>query len=369
MLKKIGVFLIALLLFACGKEKEAETIKIVVAGPLTGDNAEYGLGFKNAAELKIKEYNDQGGILGKKIELEVYDDKGVGEEAAAISQKIVSDSSVVAVVGHFSSGVSMVAAPTYNENKIIQISPSASHPDYTSLGKYIYRNNTVINIEANEGVKLAVEELNKKKVGLLSIRTDWGASTAKITKDILKNYDVELVGHEEVIDGSDDYLSNITKLNQSGAEVVIVAGMYNTLAPFARQYKSINKNIEFVGFSNAYSDQLLELGGEAVENTHFPTIFFHGSNDENIRKFVNDYKTTYKAVPSSLTAQAYDSVGIVLEAVKNANSLDKEKIRESVQKINYKGVTGVTKFDEKGDAIKEFVYAKVENGKFVQINK
>lgn len=367
MLKKLGIFIATLTLLACNTDKKPETIKIVVAGPLTGDNAEYGVGFKNAVELKVGEYNKKGGLLGKKIEVQTFDDKGAGEEAAAIAQKIVSDSSVVAVIGHFSSGVCMVAAPTYEENKIIEISPSASHPDYTSLGNYIFRNNTVINIEAKEGVKLAIENLNKKKIGILSIRTDWGTSTAKITKEIVKELGGEVVGHEEVIEGSDDYLSNITKLNEAGAEVIIVAGMYNTLAPFARQYKSINSNIEFVGFSNAYSDQLIQLGGQAVENTHFPTIFFHEAEDENVQNFVTTYKEKYKTLPSSLTAQAYDSAGIILEAINNGQSLDKEKVRDEVAKINYQGVTGNTKFDEKGDAIKEFVKAKVENGKFIQI--
>lgn len=368
-LKKTLVVLTTLLtvigLTGCG-EKERENVKIVVAGPLTGDNAEYGNGFKNAVELKINEYNKQGGILGKKITLETYDDKNTGEEGATIAQKISSDKDVIAVIGHFSSGVSMVAAPTYDENKIIQISPSASHPDYASLGKFIFRNNTVINIEAEEGVKLATQVLNKKKVGLLSIRTDWGTSTAAITKDLLKQYGATLVGHEEVVEGSDDYLPNVTKLNDAGAEVVIVAGMYNTLAPFARQYKSINPNIEFVGFSNAYSNQLLELGGEAVENVHFPTIFFHESEKENIKKFVEEYKNAYDSLPNSLTAQAYDSVGIVLEAIKAANSLDAEKVRNEVAKIDYEGVTGETKFDSDGNAVKNFVYVKVKDGKFVE---
>lgn len=357
------------LVFALGgcKGNDKEVVKIAVAGPLTGDNAEYGNGFKNAAELKIKEYNENGGILGKKIVLETYDDKNTGEEGATIAQKICSDKDIVAVIGHFSSGVSMVGAPTYDEQGVIQISPSASHPDYASLGKYVFRNNTVINIEAEEGVKLATQVLNKKKVGLLSIRTDWGTKTAEITKDLIKKYGAELVGHEEVVEGSDDYLPNITKLNDAGAEVVIVAGMYNTLAPFARQYKNINPNIEFVGFSNAYSNQLLELGGKAVENVHFPTIFFHESDKENIKKFVKDYEDAYNSLPNSLTAQAYDSTGIVLEAIKAGNSLKSEKIRENVQNINYKGVTGETKFDENGNAIKHFVYVKVENGKFVEV--
>lgn len=370
-MKRIVKFLLILIVIlgtsiGCGK-KENEKIKIAVVGSLTGDNAEYGIGFKNASELKVEEYDKNGGILGKEIELISFDDKNSGEEGATIAQKIASDKDILAVIGHFSSGVSMVAAPTYDENKIVEISPSASHPDYTSLGDYIFRNNTVINIEAEEGVKLATQELGKKKIGLLSIRTDWGTSTAKITKDLINKYGATLVAHEEVVEGSDDYLPNITKLNNAGAEVIIVAGMYNTLAPFARQYRGINPNIEFVGFSNAYSNQLLELGGKAVENVHFPTIFFHESNDENVKKFVEQYKAKYNSLPNSLTAQAYDSVGIILEAIKNANKLDKKEIREKVQNTDYSGVTGKTKFDKKGDAVKSFVHVKVKDGKFVEI--
>ena len=96
---------------------------------MTGDNSEYGIGFSNAAKLMAGQWNAKGGVLGKQIEIVPYDDKNTSEEAATIAQKIVSDGDISGVIGHFSSGVCMTAAPIYDENGIVEISPSASHPD------------------------------------------------------------------------------------------------------------------------------------------------------------------------------------------------------------------------------------------------
>lgn len=345
-------------------------VKIAVAGPMTGDNAEYGKGFKNAVEMKVKEWNDNGGVLGKKIEVVAYDDKNSGEEAASIAQKIVSDKDIVGVVGHFASGVCMAAAPTYQENKYIEISPSASHPDYSGIGDYIFRNNTVIKVEAAVGLDIAVNDLKKKNVGIISIKTDWGTSTAKIVKELIaeKSADgVKMVAHEEVVEGSDDYSPSITKLKAAGADVVICVGMYSLVAPVARQYKQVDPNISIVGFSNAYSQQLIKLGGTAVEGVRFPIIFFSGSTDPIVKKYVDAYTTQFGSAPSSLTSQAYDSAGILLEAIKAAGSTDRTKVKEQLYKIEYKGVTGATKFDARGDAQKTFTKAMVKDGQFVEV--
>lgn len=299
-----------------GKEQAqtqgSESIKIAVVGPLTGDNAEYGLGFVQAAEMKAEEFNKSGGVLGKKIVIEKFDDKNSPEEGVSVANKIVSAKDIKAVIGHFASGVCMAAAPLYNENKILEISPSASHPDYSSIGEYIIRNNTIINKEAAASIDIAVDKFNKKRVGIISIKTDWGVSTAAIVKQLIeKRKDgSKVVAHEEVIEGSDDYRPAITKLKEAGTEVVIAVGMYNLLAPVAKQYKEVDPDIKLVGFSNAYSQYLLELGGKSVEGVAFPVIFFSKSNEENIKTFVHDFKEKYGNEPSALTAQAYDSVGV-----------------------------------------------------------
>lgn len=223
-----------------GSDASGEVIKIAVAAPMTGDNAEYGIGFTNAAQLMADDWNKNGGVLGKQIEIVPYDDKNSSEEAATIAQKIVSGGDIAGVIGHFASGVCLTAAPIYQENKIIEISPSASHPDYSGVGDFIFRNNTVISSEAAASIDIAVNDLGKKNIGIISIKTDWGTNTSQVIKDLvagMSGQGVQIVAHEEVVEGSDDYSPAITKLNEAGAEVVICAGMYNLVAPVAKQYK------------------------------------------------------------------------------------------------------------------------------------
>lgn len=352
--------------------KTSGVIKIAVAAPMTGDNAEYGKGFTNAANMKAEEWNTNGGVLGKKIEIVPFDDKNSGEEAASIAQKIISDKDIIGVIGHFASGVCMAAAPTYQDNQMIEISPSASHPDYSGIGDYIFRNNTVINVEAAAGLDIAINDLGKKNIGIISIKTDWGTKTSAIVKELITakaDSGAKVVAHEEVMEGSDDYSPAITKLNSAGADVVICVGMYNLVAPVAKQYKRVDPDIEIVGFSNSYSQQLLDLGGSAVEGIRFPVIFFSGSEEPKIKNYVEAYKTKFGSVPSALTSQAYDSVGMLLESIKAAGTTDHKKVRDALAAIKYDGVTGNTVFNEKRDVQKAFVKVTVKDGKFVEIKQ
>ena len=350
--------------------EESDVVKIAVVGPMTGDNAEYGKGFLNATTLMVDEWNANGGVLGKQIEIVEYDDKNSSEEAASISQKIVSEGDISAVIGHFSSGVCMTAAPTYQENKIIEISPTASHPDYSSIGDYIFRNNTVIDVEAAASVDIAINDLGHKNIGIISIKTDWGTSTSQVVNEIIETdyKDATVVAHEEVMEGSDDYSPAITKLNEAGADVVICVGMYNLVAPVATQYKQINEDIDIIGFSNSYSQQLIELGGESVEGVRFPVIFFSESQEPQIKNYIDKYEETFGSAPSALTSQAYDSAGMILEAIKQAGTTESEALRNKLNEIEYPGVTGSTKFNENGDVEKDFIKVVVQDGKFVQLD-
>lgn len=352
-------------------EASGDTIEIAVAGPMTGDNSEYGIGFTNAAELMAEEWNAKGGVLGKQITIVPYDDKNTSEEATTIAQKIVADKKAVGVIGHFASGVCMTAAPIYQENKVIEISPSSSHPDYSGIGDYIFRNNTVISKEGAASIDIAVNDLGKKNIGIISIMTDWGTNTSQIIKQLIEEdaaSGAKVVAHEEVMEGSDDYTPAITKLNEAGADVVICCGMYNLVAPVAKQYKQINPDIAVVGFSNAYSQQLIELGGEAVEDVCFPVIFFSESEDPNVKSYVETYTEKFGAAPSALTSQAYDSVGMLLTAIEEAGTTDSEAVKNKLYEIDYPGVTGDTKFDETGDVDKEFVKVTIKDGKFVKMD-
>ncbi len=341
-------------------------IKIAVAFPMTGDQAEYGQSFLLAAQIKVDEWNAKGGVLDREIELVSYDDKNSSEEAATIAQKIVSTPEIVGVLGHFSSGVSMVAAPIYEENQVIEISNTASHPDYSSIGDYIFRNNAVISNEFEVIESLLTEDLKLSKVGIVAIKTDWGTTAGAIAADMIGNNEaLTLVGHEEVVEGSDDYSLVIAKLKDAGAEAVISVGMYALLAPLARQYKAVDPDIQILGLSNAYAQQLIELGGEATEGIIFPVSFYSDSENPEIKRFVDAYVDSFGSEPSALAAQAYDSIGILLEAIKVNGNLDRPSLRDTLNNITYPGITGETKFDEKGDATKNYAKLIVRDGNFV----
>lgn len=369
----ITTVLLIVALTACqtkSTKTNGDTIKIAVALPMTGDNAEYGKSFLLAAQIKVDEWNKEGGVLGKDIEIVSYDDKNSGEEAASIAQKIVSEKDIVGVLGHFSSGVSMVAAPIYQENKLIQISNCASHPDYSSIGDYIFRNNSVISSEIGVITDIIANDLKLKNVGVIAIKTDWGSTAGSIADQMVDEHpELTLVAHEDVLESSDDYSPAIAKLKEAGADAVITIGMYPLIAPVAKQYKAVDKDIQILGLSNAYAQQLIELAGEDAEGILFPVSFYADSDNDEIKSFVDAYKKDFGSEPSALAAQAYDSIGMLLEAIKQNGSVEKESLRDTLNTITYPGITGDTKFDDIGDATKSYTKLIVKDGVFTRYDK
>ena len=188
-------------------------------------------------------------MLGREIVIVPFDDRNSAEEAASIAQRIVSDGNFAGVLGHFSSGVAMTAAPIYNENQIVNISPSAGHPEFTNIGEFIFRNNTLTTDQAAEMVDIAVNYLGLVNIGILNILTEWGTTASNAFISVIEGMDgVNLVAHEEVMEGSNDFSPSITNLQAAGADVILTAAMYSTLAPFARQYRQVQPDIEIVAF-------------------------------------------------------------------------------------------------------------------------
>jgi branched-chain amino acid transport system substrate-binding protein len=348
-------------------KKDDMVVKIAVAAPMTGDHAEYGISYFESAKLMAAKWNENGGAGGYTIEIVQFDDKSSGEEAATIAERLVEDMSVVGVIGSYTSGTIMAATPTYQDNGLCVISPSASHPDYSKHGNYIFRNNTVISVEGATSIECAEDNLNSKKIGILYIKTDWGAATNQIMQELIAKTSMELVRVEECIDGSDDYSTPIANFENAGCDTILVVGMHNTFVPFARQYRGVNPDIQFVAFANLYNQQVIDLGGEAVEGTYFPVAYFNESDDPKVIEYRDGFIEAVGKSPSSLAAQAYDAAGIYCEAIAAVGN-DRAAIRDYIANISYEGVGGMIQFDEVGDAQKTFMKIVIRDGKFVLVD-
>lgn len=368
-MKKIFALVLTLaLMLSCCAFAEG-TIKIAVAGPMTGDNAEYGIGFANAAKLMASQWNEEkGGVtVGDetyKIEIVEFDDKSDSDEAAIIAENIVSDEDIWGVIGHFASGICMVAAPTYQDAEYINISPTSSHADYSSIGDYIFRNNTVITVETRTGAEMAINDLGGKAIGVLSIDSEWGQSAGNAMEENIADLGGNFVLRQEVSTEAVDFATEIANFKEAGCDVIMVAGMYGTLAPFAVACKNSDFDVKLVGCSNAYTENLITIAGDAANGIYAPVAFFAGNPDERIQAYVKAYTDAYGSAPSALTTQAYDSVGILLEAMERAGELDREAIKDEMYNTEYDGMSGYTTFDEIGDAQKVFVKIMVKDGAF-----
>ena len=340
------------------------TIRIAFVGPQTGDNAEHGQQMKAAIQVAIQQWNDKGGILGKTIVLDDYDDKNDSQEAGTIAEKIVSNDEYVAVIGHFSSGVAMTAAEIYQEAGIPLINGSAAHTDYSSIGDCIFRNNAMYTVDASSALQI-MEHFGYTKFASIQPNSDAGVSINACLDTYLEDYgsalNVEKVAVELYEDGTVDFSAAINKCHEAGTEIVYTTAPYSIVAPLLKQYKAINPDIKFILSSGAFSQEFLDLAGEDANGVYVPNSFFYESSREATQQFTAAFNAHYGSNPSTFAAQCYDAANMIFLAIEAGQSDARADIVENLYKVEFDGASGKIVFDEIGDVPKQQVCLTVEN--------
>jgi branched-chain amino acid transport system substrate-binding protein len=161
-------------------------VKIGLSAPLTGDWAEYGNDFKRSVTLVIDKVNQEGGINGKKLELAIADNRGDAKESVLIAEKFVADPAIIAQIGDFSSSSTIAAAPVYEQAKMVQISPTVSHQDWTKKGEFMFRVVATQGYEGPYNARWAVNDLKKKEIATIYINNDWGVDANHDPPELLQ---------------------------------------------------------------------------------------------------------------------------------------------------------------------------------------
>ncbi|MBC2858547.1 ABC transporter substrate-binding protein [Stappia sp. 28M-7] len=336
--------------------------------PLTGNTAQYGQDFKTAAEIALKDFNASG-KLKVPVEIIFEDSRSDAKEGVAIARKFVDDSRIVAALGDFTSTVSMAAAQVYKRAEMAQLSQTASHPDFAKISEWQFRN---ITTQAQEGVYNAdwMNEQGLKKIAVIAEQTDWGQSVVKDFAEKVKANGGEVVFTEFFNRGLPDFRSIITKIERAKPDAIYTGFFYEDGAQFLKQMKQLNVETPVYSTSAAYNQKLVELAGPAAEGLFLTVTFLPNSENENVKTFVDEWKAARDgAEPGQFPAQAYDAVNIMLEAVARAYpDVSRQNVRDELAKTkDFPGVTGVTSFDENGEALKQLTKATVTDGQFVPL--
>lgn len=357
--------LLSFLIVSFGCKTKEETIRIGAAAPLTGSIAKMGNDFKNGITIAIQEWNDKGGIKGKKIELLIEDDANDPKQAVAVANKLVN-SGVVAVIGHFTSSCSMAASEVYHKANMPVINASSTNPLLTQRGhKNIFRICGRDDLQGMVASQFVETQLKAKKIAIIHDKTTYGQGLADEFRKNIKP-PAEVVYYGGITQGDKDFKSVLTKIKSLNPEVLYFGGIYPEGGLIARQSRELGINASFIS-GDALSDvKFIEIAGERSAEGSYITFSPDITKADQAKEFLDKYKSKY-GEPGPYSVYAYDATNIILKAIHDSNDTKASSIIDTIRKSNFTGVLSNYKFDEKGDVTHmPYVVWKITGGKYIE---
>ena len=332
---------------------------------LTGTTATFGQSTHHGLSMAVEDVNNAGGVLDKKIKLITEDTQSKPEEAAIAVTKLIARDNVRAIIGEVASSRSLAAAPICQSNRIPMVSPASTNPEVTKKGDFIFRVCFIDPFQGEVIAKFLFNSLNLRKAAILKdVRNDYSIGLAQFFEQNFRALGGEVVATQAYSEGDADFKAQLTALKTAAPEVVVVPGYYTEAALIVKQARELNMNMPFVGGDGWDSGKLLEIGGQALENTFFSTGFSADDTSAAVQKFVSRYRSLYRETPDLNAALAYDAGHILFDAIRRAGSLDGAAIRDALAATRgFPGVTGVITIDEQRNARKPAVIIAVKDGK------
>jgi len=370
MSKIIKGLLLAVLawMLAVGGAGAAGTVKIGLMAPLTGFAAADGASVLNSVKLAVERVNAQGGVLGKRVKLVVYDDRADGKEAVAVARKLIQQDRVVAVVAGSYSTPSRASAPIFQDEEIPFVAAYAVHPDITRAGHYCFRNGFLGMVEGRAAGYVAVKMLKAQKIALLTSDNDFGRTLAAGFKEYVGKHGgkAKIVYAQTYPFSEKDYKPYLSRIKEIGPDLIFASGYYFQTGPVIKQAREMGLGTQILGEEGADSPKTLEIAGRAAEGFIIVTNLNRDDPRPEVQQFLKEYEKRYKIQPDMVGASAYDAFMIICNAIKRAGSLKGPAIRRAIAGTrDYNALTGVIKgFNDVGEVVKEVQVQIVRDGKF-----
>ncbi|MGD9670651.1 MAG: ABC transporter substrate-binding protein [Hyphomicrobiaceae bacterium] len=324
------------------------TIKIAVAGPLTGSSAAFGTQLKNGAEQAASDINEAGGILGKKVELIFGDDVGDPKQGVSVANKFAGEGAKF-VVGHFNSGVSIPASDVYAENGMLQITPASTNPTFTERNMWnVFRTCGRDDQQGTVAGNYIAEQLKGKKIAIVHDKTTYGKGLADETKKAMNAKGVTEVLYEGINTGEKDFSALISKIKESGADIVYWGGLHTEGGLILRQMRDAGVAATMMGADGIAADEFAAVAGPGAEGTLM--TFAPDPQKRPEAKAVIEKFAARNIKPEAYTLYSYAAMQIIKQAAEKANSLEPKKVAEVMHQGEvFKTVIGDLSYDKKGD--------------------
>lgn len=315
----------------------AEPIKVGYLAALTGDYAAYGQTEVNMAKLVVSDINKAGGVLGRPLELVVYDTKTRNEDAVNAVRRMIENDRVVAIIGANSSGINIATAPIVDKGRVPQISTVGTNPLVTVTPKgqvrpYSFR---ICFTDPYQGVlaaDLAMDTLKKGKAAVLyNVGSDYAHGFRQFFVERYKKLGGKIVADEGYRETDVDFRAQLTKIKNSGADVLFLPGMGKDMALIIKQASELGlSGITVIG-GDGYGEFMNEIAGDAMKGTYWVNHTY--LEDPGMAPIFARYKEVYKDDCKEFVngTMAYDATYWLVDAIKRAGKADGPAIAKALE--------------------------------------
>ncbi len=361
-------------LFAQGKS--GDTIKIGAILAVTGPASFLGAPEEKTANMLVKQINEKGGILGRKVELIVKDSGGSPEKAVSFAKQLIEEEKVLAIIGPSTSGETLQIKQLCEESKMILISCAAAEAITNPVAKYVFK--TAPNdSDAVRWIFKTMKSMDITKIAVLSSNDGFGNAGKKQLETIAPAEGMTILINETYDKQATDLTDILTKVKSTaGVQAVVNWSIVPAQSIVSKNMAQIALKVPLFqshGFANR---KYAEQAGDTADGTLFPAgriIVADQLPDNHPQKKVlmaykTEYETQFKDDVSTFGGHPFDAIAILAEAIKKADSTDRDKVRDAIEGIQgLVGTAGIFNFSPKnhgGLGMDAFEMMTVKGGKF-----
>ncbi len=327
---------------------QAENIKIGVVIPATGPLTQYGDMVKEGVDTALEQINAAGGINGNKLEAVVVDDACEPKQGPVAANRVVN-AKIHYVVGPVCSGAAIAAAPIYNNEGVVVVTPSATSPaltegkNFTSIFRTIGRDDQ----QGPFAAKFIAQTIKPKKVAVLHDKQSYGQGIATAVRDTLKADGVNVALFEGINAGDSDYSAVITKLKSAGVDFVYYGGYHPEMGLLLRQAAEQGLKVRIMGPEGVGNPEINAIAGPAVEGMLVTLPADFASNPKNAA-LVKAFKDKKRDPSGSFQMGAYTAVKVIADSIKAVGN-DGGKVAKHLHTATFETPLGNLAWDAKGD--------------------
>jgi len=344
-------------------------IKLGVFGPMTGDAAGYGQSLREVVDLVVKEMNAAGGAIGQKLVAIYGDDAGKPEQAVSVAKRLTTSDEVLVMLGSISSPASFAASQVAAQTETTQIVISGTAQRITTQGiPWVFRSALPDTKFTADLVDFIHEKFpDKKKVAFIYVNDDFGKGGFDGFKRRGDQLGFKVVAEEKYTRGDLDFTSQLSRIKASGADILVDWSRYTEGALIVKQTRQMGIELTYFGSDGQAHPKFRELAGSAAEGVYYPTHFSVTAVGDNkvAQAFIAKIRAAYNKDPDYVHAQGYDAMTATMQALQKAQAVDRTKFRDALKTVEFEGVRGHFKFDEKGDPTLKAIVVVVQNGQEV----